>query len=284
MTEELQGGLLYSHIENDLRQKIISGAYGPGEKLPTEAELCEHYGVSRITVRRAIQNLADDDMLRRYRGKGTFVRPKAHSLDENMQVGLGFAGLSSLGGRAERHIVEKRRIPASISLAEKLDIPQGNEVQYVKRIGLLESVPLTLDNIYVSSELLPHFIDDLKEGCSFYALLEAEYKLKLAYADLSFSASLATAEEARLLECFTGAPILVFDKICYDTDGKVVHYSKTLLSGNRTSERLVISRSGKLIIEDQQTEGRDQQTEGGDQQATEDQQSEGRDQQPEGSM
>lgn len=250
MTGDPQGELLYSHIENDLRQKIISGEYGPGEKLPTEVELCRQYGVSRITVRRAIQNLADDDMLRRYRGKGTFVRPRAHDLDRNLQNGLGFSGLSSLGGRAQRHIVEKRRLPATASLAEKLGIPQGNEVQYVKRLGIVNGVPLTLDNVYVSTELLPHFIDDLKEGCSLYELFEVDYRLDLAYADLSFSASFATPEEAELLECFTGAPVLVFDKICYNTDGKVVHYSKTLLSGNRTSEHLVISREGHLITDD----------------------------------
>ncbi len=249
MAEKLQEELLYSCIENDLRQKIISGEYGPGEKLPTELELCKRYKVSRITVRRAIQNLTDDDMLRRYRGKGTFVRPKTHNLDENLQQGLGFAGLASLGGRADRHIVEKRRMPAPASLAEKLGIAQGDEVQYIKRLGIMEGVPLTLDNIYVPSELLPNFIDDLKEGQSFYSLLESEYHLDLDYVDISFSASIANQEEAELLECYTGAPILVFDKICYDTDGKAVHYSKTLLSGNRTSERLVISREGKLISE-----------------------------------
>ena len=65
MADEPQTEFLYSNIENDLRQKILSGEFGPGERLPTEAELCEQYGVSRITVRRAIKNLVDDDMLRR---------------------------------------------------------------------------------------------------------------------------------------------------------------------------------------------------------------------------
>ena len=69
MTNEPQNELLYSAIEADLRQKILSGQYKAGEKLPTEAELCEAFGVSRITVRRAIQNLVEDDMLRRYRRK-----------------------------------------------------------------------------------------------------------------------------------------------------------------------------------------------------------------------
>jgi DNA-binding GntR family transcriptional regulator len=249
MTEEPQNEFLYSSIENELRQKILSGEYGPGEKLPTEAELCEQYGVSRITVRRAIKNLVDDDMLRRYRGKGTFVRPKTHELDANLQNNLGFSGLSSLGGKANRHIIESRRMPASASVAMRLGIPQGNEVQYVKRLGIVDDVPLTLDNIYVSTELLPHFIDDLKEGYSLYKLFEEDYKLELDYADLSFSASIATQEEAELLECFTGAPLLVFDKVCYNTAGKVVHYSKTLLSGNRTSEHLRISRAGQLIAD-----------------------------------
>ncbi|MCH4053349.1 MAG: GntR family transcriptional regulator [Atopobiaceae bacterium] len=250
MADEPQTEFLYSNIENDLRQKILSGEFGPGERLPTEAELCEQYGVSRITVRRAIKNLVDDDMLRRYRGKGTFVRPKLHELDANLQNNLGFTGLTSLGGKANRHIIEAKRIPASATVAAKLGIPQGNEVQYVKRQGIVDGVPLTLDNVYVSTELLPTFIDDLKEGNSLYGLFEQQYKLKLAYAGLSFSAAIATQEEAKLLDCFTGAPLLVFDKVCYNTDGKVVHYSKTYLSGNRTSEHLCISRAGQLITDE----------------------------------
>ena len=126
MADEPQTEFLYSNIENDLRQKILSGEFGPGERLPTEAELCEQYGVSRITVRRAIKNLVDDDMLRRYRGKGTFVRPKLHELDANLQNNLGFTGLTSLGGKANRHIIEAKRIPASATVAAKLGIPQGN--------------------------------------------------------------------------------------------------------------------------------------------------------------
>ena len=65
--------LLYSQVENNLRQQIISGELGVGEKIPTELELCERYSVSRITVRRAVQNLVDEGLIYRLRGKGSFV-------------------------------------------------------------------------------------------------------------------------------------------------------------------------------------------------------------------
>lgn len=250
MTGEPQNELLYSAIEADLRQKILSGQYKAGEKLPTEAELCEAFGVSRITVRRAIQNLVDDDLLRRYRGKGTFVRPKQHPFDKSLQNNLGFSGLASMGGKAKRHIVESYRMPASVSVAKRLNIPQGNEVQYVKRLGIVDDEPMVLDNIYVSSEFLPTFLDDLKEGYSLYRLLETDYHLELDYADLSFSASIASQDEAELLECFVGAPVLVFNKVTYTTDGKVAHYSKTLIAGDRSSERILISRDGQIVGDD----------------------------------
>lgn len=249
MTEEPQNELLYSAIESDLRQKIFSGQYKPGEKLPTEAELCEMFNVSRITVRRAIQNLVDDDLLRRYRGKGTFVRPKTHSHDITTQNNIGFSGLGVMGAKAKRHIIEAQRMPAAPPVASRLNIPQGNEVQYVKRLGIVDGNPTVLDHIYVSSEFLPTFLEDLREDYSLYRLLETDYKLDLAYADLSFSASIASREEAELLELFTGAPILVFDKTVYTTDGKVSHYIKSLIAGDRTSERLLVKRDGQLMGE-----------------------------------
>ena len=247
MTEQTQSELLYHNIENDLRQKILSGEYGPGEKLPTEAEFCKMYSVSRITVRRAIQNLVDDNMLCRYRGKGTFVRQPVHEYDDTHENNMGFGSLLAQDASSRRKVVAAERMPASDYIAERLAIPVGNEIQLVRRVAYADNVPLILDNVYVSSEYLPNLVDDLKEDISLYDLLEGTYKLKLARADQRMNAVSATKEDAELLECLPGAALLHVEKIVTDTTGRPVHFSITNLVGDRTISKFSFDRKRTRI-------------------------------------
>jgi len=243
--------LLYSAIETDLRNRIISGEYAPGAKLPTESELCAQHGVSRITVRRAVQELVDDGMLVRYRGKGTFVKMPEMVFPETINTTFGFSGFTYADSVTHRHIIEKRRMPATKEVAQRLRLPENNEVQVVVRLMSVEDIPVGIDTIYVSSEMLPYFLDDLVEDTELYGLLEGTYGVQIDYADTQIGAVAATKEQADLLGCMPGSPLIVVNKVVIDVNQRCIHYSHTVLPGDRVVQSFVTSRDGRLLKSNQ---------------------------------
>ena len=129
-----QPDLLYAQIEHNLRQRIISGDLSIGEKIPTEIELCEKYSVSRITVRRAIQNLVDEGILYRLRGRGTFVSAPKREIRKGTKSHFGYHAFSENGPTPCR-IIEKRLLAADEKLARKLDIAHRHRRGLRPRFG-----------------------------------------------------------------------------------------------------------------------------------------------------
>ena len=247
MQDNAGSELLYSVIESELRQKIISGEYPPGTKLPTEGQLCISHGVSRITVRHAIQKLVDDGLLSRYRGKGTFVRSPEISLPEDFSTTVGFAAFSKHSDKMCRRILEKRRLHASAEVAQRLNIPENNEVQMVVRLIEADGIPIAISEVYVSSEMVPHFLDDLTEGTELHVLLQDSYGIVFDHVHVRISAAVADKQQAGLLECMVGTPLLVTEKVVVDVNGRNVHYSKTQLVAERASHAFTVGKGGQTV-------------------------------------
>ena len=134
--------LLYSQVENNLRQQIISGELGVGEKIPTELELCERYSVSRITVRKAVQNLVDEGLIYRLRGKGSFVSVPKRVIRKGSPNNFGYHAFSDIGGKNHRRVLERSSLEATPALANALDIKVGDTVLMAKRLVFEDSIPI----------------------------------------------------------------------------------------------------------------------------------------------
>lgn len=241
--------LLYSQVENNLRQQIISGELGVGETIPTELELCERYSVSRITVRRAVQNLVDEGLIYRLRGKGSFVSVPKRVIRKGSPNNFGYHAFSDIGGKNHRRVLERSSLEATPALANALDIKVGDTVLMAKRLVFEDSIPIALDSVYVSERSFPSFLDDLSEDMSLYGLLSENYGIQLGVEELVIDVSTAREDEAKLLSCIVGSPIYVLSKITKDSEGNPLHYSKSLLRGDRASFRFVISPEGKIVTE-----------------------------------
>ena len=220
-----QPDLLYAQIEHNLRQRIISGDLSIGEKIPTEIELCEKYSVSRITVRRAIQNLVDEGILYRLRGRGTFVSAPKREIRKGTKSHFGYHAFSENGPTPCR-IIEKRLLAADEKLARKLDIGIGEEVQLVRRLMFEDSLPISV---------IPDFLDTMHEDVHLYELLENHYAIQVGVEELKIDVAIAREDEAKLLSCINGAPLFLLDKTMRSKDGTLVHYSRSLLRGDRAS-------------------------------------------------
>ena len=111
-----ESSLLYLQLEVSLKQKIVTGEYAVGERIPTELEMCEEYGVSRITVRRAVQDLVEEGMLKKLRGRGTFVAVPKHVLGMQRATERGWSAFEGESNPTHKEVLEKVALSANETL------------------------------------------------------------------------------------------------------------------------------------------------------------------------
>lgn len=240
-------GLLYLQLETELKQKMLTGEYAVGERIPTEPELCDEYGVSRITVRRAVQDLVDEGLLRKVRGRGTFVAVPKYVASIGTDMGYGFGELQSPGSMEKSYeVVEAREVPATGSVCERLGLAEGEAAYYVRRVILEGEVPLAIDDLFVSAARFPGLLDLIDERTPFYELVRGHYGLDLGPEDFTLDASTARNDEARLLKCAVGAPLFILRKLVTTPDGEPIHYSKSVIRADRVSYHFRVSRDGRV--------------------------------------
>lgn len=169
-------GLLYLQLETELKQAILDGKYGVGERIPTEQELCQSFGMSRITVRRAVQDLVEEGLLSKVQGRGTFVAVPKHVLGSSESSDRGFGRLEPGDHGIHRVVLEKSTERADKDLAAILGIQQGGEVFFIRRLIIEEDYPMAIDNLFVSSAMFPDLPDFLLDDVSFYRLIDEHYR------------------------------------------------------------------------------------------------------------
>ena len=157
---------LYLQVEADIKNRILSKQYMPGDKLPTENELSDQYNVSKITIRKAIQNLSDEGYVNKVQGKGTFINFKKDKLYLNKTSGFK-ESLSSLGHASRHDIIQASFLNADEDIAEKLMIPMGTKVVYIERLVWQDNEPIAIDKIYIEDARFPDFITTLSNDRSF---------------------------------------------------------------------------------------------------------------------
>ena len=162
---------LYLQVKADIKNRILSKQYMPGDKLPTENELSDQYNVSKITIRKAIQNLSDEGYVNKVQGKGTFINFKKDKLYLNKTSGFK-ESLSSLGHASRHDIIQASFLNADEDIAEKLMIPMGTKVVYIESLVWQDNEPIAIDKIYIEDARFPDFITTLSKDRSFYQVMD----------------------------------------------------------------------------------------------------------------
>jgi GntR family transcriptional regulator len=217
---------LYYQLASLLRNKISSGEFGVGAKIPTEAELVADYGVSRITVRQALRSLEEEGLIRREAGRGTFVNdPKAFT--GTLQLDGSLDDLMSMGLATQVQLLDHKTVSVSGQEAERLDLEAGAKVVRCTRIRFVGDQPYSYivnDLPYEIGRRIPRSY--LKSG-SILQFLEQELGILLMSADQSVRATLADAVVAPRLDVPIGAPLLYVDRIVFDEEGRRVERVRT---------------------------------------------------------
>lgn len=227
----------YIQLAKVLREKIVTQEYGPGQKIPTETELCEQYSVSRVTVREAIDRLVQENLLYREQGKGTYVMPQ--KLKRNITKIYSFSyDMVRLGLKPSSTLFESVLIDADPILAEKLKLPASNKkVTKIVRLRRANGIPVLLEHTFIPDFLCPGLWNNDFGSASLYQILSDTYHLTFEHAEESYEAIILSSEEARILECepIEGQPGMSIDRITYLEHMIPVEYTHSTGRGDRLS-------------------------------------------------
>jgi|RhiMetdeSRZDD1v2_1073273.scaffolds.fasta_scaffold133417_3 GntR family transcriptional regulator len=236
---------LYYQLENILREKIMSGVFAAGSRLPTEAELIRLYGVGRITVRQALAALAKDGLIERKRRRGTFVTERKagrRAFDERIDLTGSLDEIIGAEAGATFKVIEMRRIDADPQEAELFGLGAGEPLYRVKRLGLREDKPRNLTLDYLPAEIGEKLtIEELSAG-SLLQTLEARFGLKLKSATQRINAALADPYLAKLLDVRVGSPMLSIERLIYAGAAAPIEFSQTLFAADLDGYAIRLTR------------------------------------------
>jgi DNA-binding GntR family transcriptional regulator len=209
---------LYFQLSQQLESAIERGRLAPGSLLGNEIELARRLGLSRPTVRQAIQSLVDKGLLVRRRGVGTQV---VHSqVKRPLELNSLYDDLLAAGRRPTTSVLRNETVPASAEVAAALALPEGSAVQYVERLRLAHDEPMAQLRNYLPDGLLALDTAQL-EATGLYRTMRAA-GITLHSARQSVGARAATADEAVRLAEPVGAPLLTMRRTTFDSTGRAV--------------------------------------------------------------
>lgn len=216
---------LYARVESVISSEISKGTLAVGEQLPSEDSLIERFNVSRITVRRAIQNLVGRGMVEIRRGKGTFV--SAPKIVQELAELSGFVeDMHAIGRKPTARVLSKEITTANATVARHLGLTRGQRVMRIHRVRLADGIPLSFDETFLPLEIGRKIIANDLRVEPIFKLLERKYNIPLIEADYRLEAELATAEVASALRVREGSPLLIVERTSYSTKNVPVDYER----------------------------------------------------------
>ena len=232
---------LYVQLMEELETSIRNGVYKPGDKIMTEAEMAKEYGVSLITVRKAVGSLMEKGLVVRKQGKGTFVTKPKYS--RNMKKLQSFTEMcEQMGVKPGAQVLENRLIMADKKVADRLGIEPGSNVVYISRLRLADGEPVQVEKSYFPLKYAFLLEEDLNNGSMFECLKE-KAGAKVASSEKMIELCRATAEEAALMDVKKGDYLLFVKSTAYDENGEPMYAGIQLINGDRFS--LYVDESGK---------------------------------------
>ncbi len=236
---------LYYQLRTSLLEQIQQGALKPGDPIPTERELIARFGVSRITVRQAVNSLMVDGLLYRRQGLGTFVR--SARIEQELATLTGFAEEMIFRGLTPgaRVISAEMREPES-EVAAKLRLQPGEKVFCLVRVRLADGEPMALEVTQYPAEMGQRLAAENLEG-SLYDLLEGKFGVVLDWADQTIESVLADETTARQLAVKRGTPVLLVERVTYGQDGRSLEYCRSLYRGDRYAYRIQLRRKARSL-------------------------------------
>jgi GntR family transcriptional regulator len=222
---------LHAQLEEIFLRRIRDGDAQAGSRLPSEDELVALHGVSRTTVRTAIQSLIARGMVEIRRGKGTFVTEPV--ITQELTALTGFVeDMHALGKKASATVLDRRLVAASETVARQLAVPRGASVARIQRVRLADGSPLSFDETYLPKELGEKVMADDLENQPIFTLLEQKYSTPLLEAEYRLAAVPSHGTVARALGVNAGSPIFLIERTTFSERHRPVDYERLYYRGD----------------------------------------------------
>ena len=217
----------YRRIYEDLSARIHAGELAPNAQLPGEALLAEQFGVARMTVRQAIGQLADDALVVRRQGVGTFVAGDAAGRRSLNRLTSFTEDMSGAARKVETELLLRAICDPKPDVAAALGLTAGARVVRIRRLRRVAGVPVLLNDSHLPYGLFPSLDrEDLIEG-SLYRTLETRYDTRLRRADQRIRAVAASRELARLLDIAPRSPLLRSERITLSDRNTAIEFARS---------------------------------------------------------
>lgn len=227
--DDAGAGPLYLQLQRRIADAIAAGRLAPGNSLPAERDMATMTGLSRVTVRKAVQALVAGGQLVQRRGSGTYVAPKIERLEQALSLLTSFTEDMARRGKTVESVWLARHVTTpSPEEVMALGLGAGERVARLERVRRSDGVPLAIERASLSLQTLP---DPARVETSLYAVLE-DRGLRPVRAVQRISASNLGAKDAELLGVATGAAGLRIERIGYLPSGRVVEFTRSLYRGD----------------------------------------------------
>lgn len=238
--DRMQAAPLYHQIFLQLREEITGGQRALGSRMPTEQELALQYSVSRITARRALDELAQNGLVERKRRVGTTVifTPPVAPIEGSMDRAL--EGLLNFGRSTQVRLLELETIPAPAPIAEALAVPVGSPVVRVVRVRLLDGRPLGHFVSFIPAGLGVKLTRSALRSTPMLSLIE-QAGIQVGAANQTISATLADLTLSSTLDVDIGSPILRVSRTVFDADQRPVQHLLAQFRPDRYQIKLDLS-------------------------------------------
>ncbi|MCP1223928.1 GntR family transcriptional regulator [Sebaldella sp. S0638] len=227
----------YLEIKVEIKNDILNKKYEVGEKIPSERELASLYNVTRVTVQKAMNNLEQEGFIERVHGKGMFVLKNTEGNiyifnNEKSDSVLGFSREFKNKVKISSGLIDFEIIKAGKELAKLLEIETGEEVYYIRRVRLIDDVPVTVEDTNIPLSVINEIPKEVLIKGSLYEYIEKTTGKKIKDSDTIIEASLFTDELAKFLKIKAGHPMLKMTEVTRLEDKTVFNYSYSYNRGD----------------------------------------------------
>jgi GntR family transcriptional regulator len=223
---------LYQQLYEILHQKVLLKQWKPGDRLPTESDLMQEYGVSRITVRSVLDMLVKEGLIYRQAGRGTFV---AHAtLEQGLSQIISFTeDMQRRGLAVSTRVLFASLVPATAYIAERLRLDPGEELAHLQRLRLADEEPMCIEHSYFVHKYCPGILDHDFSTCSLREVKIAQYGIRWTHAKQTIQALNAPSDMADLLGLHRGGALLFFERVSFSQDNIPMEFLQAYYRADR---------------------------------------------------
>ncbi|WP_404449767.1 GntR family transcriptional regulator [Sutcliffiella horikoshii] len=232
---------IYYQLESYIKNQIEAGYIMTGENIPSEREYAESYGISRMTVRQAINSLVNEGLQYRKKGSGTFVSEK--KFEQPLQGLTSFTeDMKKRGMTPTSKLIHFEVIPANSFIANELKISEYAPVYEIKRIRLADGEPMALETNYLSANLVKGLTED-EVNASIYSYVEKKLGLQITHAEQLIESVSASEEHEKLLNIEKDHPMLYIQRNTFLHDGTPLELVRSVYRGDRYKFQIKMERN-----------------------------------------